>query len=72
MIILINDTRCAIKLNIYDSFVDGVSTDYKAFELGARSDLEIRASNVWEIYSLIVVGVAWQIFNCKFAASHRR
>ena len=46
MVTLNNDTRRAITLNIYDSFVNGIATDYDAFELGPRSELEIRASDV--------------------------
>ena len=41
-----NDTRRAITLNVYDSFVNGIATDYNEFELGPRSELEIRASDV--------------------------
>ena len=46
VVTLNNDTRRAITLNIYDSFVNGIATDYNAFELGPRSELEIRASDV--------------------------
>lgn len=46
VVTLNNDTRRAITLNIYDSFVNGIATDYDAFELGPRSELEIRASDV--------------------------
>ena len=35
-----------IDLNIYDSFVNGIPTDYGTFELGPRSELEIRSSDV--------------------------
>ena len=41
-----NDTRQSIDLNIYDSFVNGIPTDYGTFELGPRSELEIRSSDV--------------------------
>ena len=46
VVTLNNDTRRAITLNVYDSFVNGIATDYNAFELGPRSELEIRASDV--------------------------
>ena len=46
IITLNNDTRRAITLNIYDSFVNGVATDYNTFELNPRSELEVRASDV--------------------------
>jgi hypothetical protein len=46
VITLNNDTRRPISLNIYDSFVNGVPTDYDMFELGPRSELEIRSSDV--------------------------
>ena len=46
VVTLNNDTRRAITLIIYDSFVNGIATDYNAFELGPRSELEIRASDV--------------------------
>ena len=61
VVTLNNDTRRAITLNIYDSFVNGIATDYDAFELGPRSELEIRALMWVQIYSLIVVGSAWPI-----------
>ena len=41
-----NDTRRAVTFNIYDSFVNGIATDYNTFELGPRSELEVRASDV--------------------------
>jgi len=46
VITLNNDTRKPIDLNIYDSFVNGIPTDYGTFELGPRSELEIRSSDV--------------------------
>ena len=46
VITLNNDTRRAVTFNIYDSFVNGIATDYNTFELGPRSELEVRASNV--------------------------
>ena len=46
VITLNNDTRQSIDLNIYDSFVNGIPTDYGTFELGPRSELEIRSSDV--------------------------
>ena len=46
IITLNNDTRSAVTFNIYDSFVNGVATDYNTFELGPRSELEVRASDV--------------------------
>jgi hypothetical protein len=46
VITLNNDTRKSIDLNIYDSFVNGIPTDYGTFELGPRSELEIRSSDV--------------------------
>jgi len=46
IITLNNDTRRAVTFNIYDSFVNGVATDYNTFELGPRSELEVRASDV--------------------------
>ena len=46
VITLNNDTRRAVTFNIYDSFVNGVATDYNTFELGPRSELEVRASDV--------------------------
>ena len=46
IITLNNDTRSAVTFNIYDSFVNGVATDYNTFKLGARSELEVRASDV--------------------------
>ena len=46
VITLNNDTRRPISLNIYDSFVNGVPTDYDRFELGSRSELEFRSSDV--------------------------
>jgi hypothetical protein len=46
VITLNNDTRRPVSLNIYDSFVNGVPTDYDMFELGPRSELEIRSSDV--------------------------
>ena len=45
-ITLNNDTRKPIDLNIYDSFVNGIPTDYGTFEIGPRSELEIRSSDV--------------------------
>ena len=44
-----NDTRRPIDLNIYDSFVNGIPTDYGTFEVGPRSELEIRSSDVGAI-----------------------
>jgi len=46
VITLNNDTRRAVTFNIYDSFVNGVATDYNTFELGPRSELEVRTSDV--------------------------
>ena len=46
VITLNNDTRRPIDLNIYDSFVNGIPTDYGTFEIGPRSELEIRSSDV--------------------------
>ena len=46
IITLNNDTRRAVTFSIYDSFVNGVATDYNTFELGPRSELEVRASDV--------------------------
>ena len=46
IITLNNDTRSAVTFNIYDSFVNGVATDYNTFEIGPRSELEVRASDV--------------------------
>ena len=46
VVTLNNDTRRPINLNIYDSFVNGVPTDYATFELEPRSELEIRSSDV--------------------------
>ena len=46
VITLNNDTRQSIDLKIYDSFVNGIPTDYGTFELGPRSELEIRSSDV--------------------------
>ena len=46
IITLNNDTRSAVTFNIYDSFVNGVATDYNTFELGPRSELEVRTSDV--------------------------
>ena len=46
VITLNNDTRRAVIFNIYDSFVNGIATDYNTFELGPRSELEVRASDV--------------------------
>ena len=46
VITLNNDTRKPIDLNIYDSFVNGIPTDYGTFEIGPRSELEIRSSDV--------------------------
>ena len=46
VITLNNDTRQSIDLNIYDSFVNGIPADYGTFELGPRSELEIRSSDV--------------------------
>jgi hypothetical protein len=46
VVTLNNDTRRPISLNIYDSFVNGVPTDYDTFELQPRSELEIRSSDV--------------------------
>ena len=46
VITLNNDTRQSIDLNIYDSFVNGIPTHYRTFELGLRSELEIRSSDV--------------------------
>ena len=46
IITLNNDARRAVTFNIYDSFVNGVATDYNTFELGPRSELEVRASDV--------------------------
>ena len=46
VITLNNDTRQSIDLNIYDSFVNGIPTNYGTFELGPRSELEIRSSDV--------------------------
>ena len=46
IITLNNDTRRAVTFIIYDSFVNGVATDYNTFELGPRSELEVRASDV--------------------------
>ena len=46
VITLNNDTRQSIDLNIYDSFVNGIPTDYGTFELGPRSELEICSSDV--------------------------
>ena len=46
IITLNNDTRRAVTFNIYDSFVNGVATDYNTFELGPRSELEVRTSDV--------------------------
>ena len=46
VITLNNDTRRAVTFNIYDSFVNGVATDYNTFEIGPRSELEVRASDV--------------------------
>ena len=46
VITLNNDTRQSIDLNIYDSIVNGIPTDYGTFELGPRSELEIRSSDV--------------------------
>ena len=46
IITLNNDTRRAVTFNIYDSFVNGVATDYNTFEIGPRSELEVRASDV--------------------------
>ena len=46
VITLNNDTRRAVTFNIYDSFVNGIATDYNTFELGPRSELEVRASDV--------------------------
>ena len=46
VITLNNDTRRLVELNIYDSFVNGIPTDYGSFEIGPRSELEIRSSDV--------------------------
>ena len=46
IITLNNDARRAVTFNIYDSFVNGVATDYNTFEIGPRSELEVRASDV--------------------------
>ena len=46
VITLNNDTRRAVIFNIYDSFVNGIATDYNTYELGPRSELEVRASDV--------------------------
>ena len=46
VITLNNDTRRLVELNIYDSFVNGIPTDYGSFEIGPRSQLEIRSSDV--------------------------
>ena len=46
VVTLNNDTRRPINLNIYDSFVNGIPTDFDTFELGPRSELEIRSSDV--------------------------
>ncbi len=46
IITLNNDTRSAVTFNIYDSFVNGVATDYNTFEIEPRSELEVRASDV--------------------------
>ena len=46
IITLNNDTRRAVTFNIYDSFVNGVATDYNTFEIEPRSELEVRASDV--------------------------
>ena len=40
VITLNNDTRRAVIFNIYDSFVNGIATDYNTFELGPRSELK--------------------------------
>ena len=48
VITLNNDTRRAVAFNIYDSFVNGIATDYNPFELGnvAPMEPEVRASDV--------------------------
>ena len=46
IITLNNDTRRSFTFNIYDSFVNGVATDYNTFELEPRSELEVRTSDV--------------------------
>ena len=46
VVTLNNDTRRPVDLNIYDSFVNGIPTDYGSFEIGPRSELEIRSSDV--------------------------
>ena len=46
VITLNNDTRRLVELNIYDSFVNGIPTDYGSFEIDPRSQLEIRSSDV--------------------------
>ena len=45
-ITLNNDTRREFVINIYDSFVNGVPTDYGTFQVGPRSELQVRSSNV--------------------------
>ena len=46
VITLNNYKRHTVTFNIYDSFVNGIATHYNTFELGSRSELEVRASDV--------------------------
>ena len=69
VITLNNDTRKSIDLNIYDSFVNGIPTDYGTFELGHVPSSKYDHLMLAQIYFSIAVGLVLLILSFELNGS---